>query len=194
MSAYLTCMMKKRFLDGLLTESVWFTKQETSVCPSEGAVRWMVPHLHPLPYLGLPKVGEEAKDPWLLEYYWETFHTGQPYKGLNTEYMNLYSSCLTFCFHACKNLLNWCFLQNKQFWKVLLHFITPVGSQSLTISAFSLFLLETRSMEQTPSIRLLIEETILYQLGNPLLFPALFFASFYSTYQSLNSKILSGRK
>ena len=69
LSAYLTCMMKKRFLDGLLTESVWFTKQETSVFPREGAVGSMVPPLHPLPYLGLPKVGEEAKDPWLLEYY-----------------------------------------------------------------------------------------------------------------------------
>ena len=31
-------MMKKRFLDGLLTESIWFTKQETSVFPSEGVV------------------------------------------------------------------------------------------------------------------------------------------------------------
>ena len=38
LSAYLTCMMKKKFLDGLLMESVWFTKQETSVFPSEGVV------------------------------------------------------------------------------------------------------------------------------------------------------------
>ena len=93
-------MMKKRFLDGLLTESVWFTKQETSVFPSEGAVGKLVPHLHPLPYLGLPEVGEEAKDPWLLEYYWETFHTGQPHKGLNTEYESV------FIFITCQNKEN----------------------------------------------------------------------------------------